>query len=59
LHKKQDESVVALVESKGMKVNKVNTAAFVEASKPIWDSFAKQMGEEAKKIIDLIEAAGK
>lgn len=53
-----DEEIVELANSKGMKVNKANTEAFIKASKPIWDSVGKEMGEEAIKLIHLISTAG-
>jgi len=53
-----DEEIVELAQSKGMKVNKANTEAFIKASKPIWDSVGKDMGEEATKLIQLISTAG-
>jgi TRAP-type C4-dicarboxylate transport system substrate-binding protein len=53
-----DKEIVELANSKGMKVNKANTEAFIRASKPIWDSVGKEMGEEAIKLIHLISTAG-
>jgi tripartite ATP-independent transporter DctP family solute receptor len=57
--KKADEDIAALSESKGMKINKANVAAFVEASKPVWDDYAKEQGQDTAKLIAVIEAAGK
>jgi tripartite ATP-independent transporter DctP family solute receptor len=53
-----DEEIIELANSKGMKVNKATTQAFIEASKPIWDSVGKEMGDEAIKLIHLISTAG-
>jgi tripartite ATP-independent transporter DctP family solute receptor len=57
--KKADEDLAALAESKGMKVNQANVSAFVDASKPIWESYAKEQGSDTEKIIAIIASAGK
>ena len=53
-----DKEIIGLAESKGMKVNKANTEAFIKASKPIWDSVGQDMGEDAVKLIHLVSTAG-
>ena len=50
--------IVELAKSNEMKVNKANTEAFIKASKPIWDSVGKDMGEEAIQLIHLVSTAG-
>jgi TRAP-type transport system periplasmic protein len=57
--KRADEDLAALAESKGMKVNQANVAAFVEASKPIWESYSKEQGADTEKITAVIASAGK
>ena len=53
-----DSEIIELANSKGMKVNKAKTEAFIKASKPIWDSVGKEMGKEATRLIHLISTAG-
>lgn len=50
---KADQRLVGELESKGMKVNKVDRAAFVKASAPVYDLFDKQI-PGGKAMIDTI-----
>lgn len=54
---KADERVVSLAKDNGMKVNKVDTDAFVDASKPLWDSFTEDMSDEARALVERISDA--
>lgn len=49
-----DQSVIELVKENGMQVNEVDTEAFVEASKPLWESFTEDMSEEARELVQRI-----
>ncbi len=46
-----DTSLLAKLKEKGMKVNEADTAAFVKASKPIYDEFAKEV-KGGKELVD-------
>ena len=48
-----DTELLAKLKEKGMQVNKADTAAFIKASKPIYDEFAK----DVKGGKDLVEQA--
>ena len=52
-----DTSLLAKLKEKGMKVNKADTAAFIKASKPIYDEFAKEV-KGGKELIDEAMALG-
>ncbi|MFQ6079978.1 MAG: TRAP transporter substrate-binding protein, partial [Thermodesulfobacteriota bacterium] len=45
--------------SKKMQVNEVNFDSFVQASKPLYDSYPKEFGKDGKWILDQILAAKK
>lgn len=49
-----DQSVIELVEENGMQVNEVDTEAFIEASKPLWDMFTEDMSAEASELVERI-----
>ena len=51
---KGDAEVAEFAKSKGMQVNQADVKAFVEASKQIWDDFAKEQGSEAEKLIKMV-----
>lgn len=46
-----DKSLLAKLKEKGMKVNTADTAAFIKASKPIYEEFAKEV-KGGKELID-------
>lgn len=52
--KKADSEIVEFLKSKGMKVNQAEIDAFVQASKPVWDEWSQEHGDDAKKLINLI-----
>ncbi len=52
--KKADSEIVEFLKSKGMEVNQAEIDAFVQASKPIWDEWAQEHGDDAKNLINLI-----
>ena len=58
LGRKADQEIVDFLKGTGMKVNQANVQSFVDASRPIWTDWAKDMGEDAQKLIDLIAGAG-
>ncbi|WP_309045682.1 TRAP transporter substrate-binding protein [Marinobacter sediminicola] len=49
-----DEQIVSLVEESGVKVNQVDTAAFVEASQPLWSVFTEKMSSKARDLVKRI-----
>jgi tripartite ATP-independent transporter DctP family solute receptor len=49
-----DEKIVSLVEENGVKVNQVDTDAFVEASRPLWSVFTKKMSSKARDLVKRI-----
>ena len=51
---KADGEIVEFRKSKGMTVNAADIPAFVAASKPIWSDWAKEVGGDAQKLIDMI-----
>lgn len=53
-----DTEIVDFLKAKGMQVNQADVAAFVEASRAIWDEWAGEQGEDAKTLIDMIAKAG-
>jgi tripartite ATP-independent transporter DctP family solute receptor len=57
--KAADSEIAGLAQSKGMKINQADIASFVEISKPIWDDYGKTMGDEATRLISIIEKIGK
>ena len=52
-----DKSLLTKLKEKGMKVNKADTAAFIKASKPIYDEFAKEV-KGGKDLVDEAMALG-
>jgi tripartite ATP-independent transporter DctP family solute receptor len=58
LGKQADKEIVDFLKSKGMKVNQADVPVFVDASRAIWDDWAKEQGEDAKALIDMIARAG-
>jgi len=55
---KADSEIVDFLKAKGMKVNQADVGAFVQASSAIWDDWAKEQGEDANTLIDMIARAG-
>lgn len=55
---KADEDLLAKLKAGGMQVNTPNKDAFIAASKPVYDEFAKEV-KGAKEIIDRAIALGK
>ena len=55
---KDDEELLGKLKSGGMQVNTPNKDAFVAASKPVYDEFAKEVSG-AKEVIDRAIALGK
>ena len=53
-----DQEIVAFLKDQGMEVNRADVAAFVEASGPIWEDWAKEQGADAQRLIDMIQQAG-
>jgi len=53
-----DDDLLGKLKSAGMKVNTANKAAFIAASKPIYEEFAKEV-PAAKEVIDRAIALGK
>lgn len=52
--KKADSEIVDFLKSEGMEVNQADIDAFVQASKPIWDEWVQEYGDDARKVTDLI-----
>ena len=50
-----DANIAELARSKGMEVNEADVAAFVAASKPIWDEETANLGADAPGLISRIE----
>jgi TRAP-type C4-dicarboxylate transport system substrate-binding protein len=55
---KDDEDLLAKLKSGGMQVNTPNKDAFIAASKPVYEEFAKEV-KGAKEVIDRAIALGK
>jgi TRAP-type transport system periplasmic protein len=55
---KDDEELLGKIKSAGVKVNSPNKDAFIAASKPVYEEFAKEV-KGAKEIIDRAIALGK
>jgi TRAP-type transport system periplasmic protein len=55
---KDDEDLLGKLKSGGMQVNTPNKNAFIAASKPVYDEFAKEV-KGAKEVIDRAIALGK
>jgi TRAP-type transport system periplasmic protein len=55
---KQDTDLLKKLKDEGMQVNEVDKNAFIEASKPIYDEFGKQVAG-AKPLIDRAVELGK
>jgi tripartite ATP-independent transporter DctP family solute receptor len=55
---KQESELLAKLKQAGMQVNEVDKAAFIKASKPIYDEFGKQVAG-AQPLIDKAVALGK
>jgi TRAP-type C4-dicarboxylate transport system substrate-binding protein len=55
---KDDDELLAKMKSGGIQVNSPNKDAFIAASKPVYDEFAKEV-PGAKEIIDRAIALGK
>ncbi|TJZ91394.1 DctP family TRAP transporter solute-binding subunit [Paracoccus gahaiensis] len=52
LAEEREEEMLADLESKGMQINRdVNSAAFQEAVRPVWDSFIAENGDEVVNAI--------
>ncbi len=55
---KDDDDLLDKLKAAGMQVNTPNKDAFVAASKPVYDEFAKEVAG-AKEVIDRAVALGK
>jgi TRAP-type C4-dicarboxylate transport system substrate-binding protein len=55
---KDDEDLLAKIKSAGVQVNTPDKNAFIAASKPVYDDFAKEVNG-AKQVIDRAIALGK
>jgi tripartite ATP-independent transporter DctP family solute receptor len=55
---KDDEDLLAKIKAAGVQVNTPNKDAFIAASKPVYDEFAKEV-KGAKEVIDRAIALGK
>ena len=55
---KEDDDLLGKLKSAGMQVNTPNKDAFVAASKPVYDEFAKEVAG-SKEVIDRAIALGK
>jgi TRAP-type C4-dicarboxylate transport system substrate-binding protein len=55
---KEDEELLAKLKSGGMQVNTPNKDAFVKASQPVYEEFAKEVAG-SKEVIDRAIALGK
>jgi TRAP-type C4-dicarboxylate transport system substrate-binding protein len=55
---KDDEELLGKIKSAGVQVNSPNKDAFIAASKPVYEDFAKEV-KGAKEIIDRAIALGK
>ena len=55
---KDDEDLLAKLKSGGMQVNTPDKNAFIAASKPVYEEFAKEV-KGAKEVIDRAIALGK
>jgi TRAP-type transport system periplasmic protein len=55
---KDDEDLLAKIKSAGVQVNTPNKDAFIAASKPVYEEFAKEV-KGAKEVIDRAIALGK
>src|SRR5204863_7293798 len=55
---RDDEELLAKMKSAGIQVNNANKDAFIAASKPVYEEFAKEV-PGAKDIIDRAIALGK
>ncbi len=49
-----DEKIVSLVEENGVKVNRVDTDAFRDASQPLWEVFTEKMSSKARTLVKKI-----
>jgi len=52
-----DEELLGKLKAAGMKVNTADKAAFIKASKPIYDEFAKEV-KGGKELVDQALALG-
>jgi TRAP-type transport system periplasmic protein len=55
---KDDEELLGKIKAAGVQVNTPNKDAFIAASKPVYEEFAKEV-KEAKEVIDRAIALGK
>src|SRR5205814_1797289 len=55
---KDDEDLLQKLKAAGMQVNNANKEAFIAASKPVYDEFAKEVAG-SREIIDRAIALGK
>jgi TRAP-type C4-dicarboxylate transport system substrate-binding protein len=55
---KDDEDLLGKIKSAGVQVNAPNKDAFIAASKPVYEEFAKEV-KGAKEVIDRAIALGK
>lgn len=52
---KQDQELAAALKGKGMEVNEIDRAAFVQAVQPVWEGFTSKNGDELLKLIQEAE----
>lgn len=57
---KDEKDLISTLKEKGMEINEVsNIAPFIEASKPVRETYIKKVGPEAKELFDKIDALKK
>jgi TRAP-type C4-dicarboxylate transport system substrate-binding protein len=54
---KDDEDLLGKIKSAGVQINTPNKEAFIKASKPVYEEFAKEV-KGAKEVIDRAIALG-
>ena len=55
---KDDDELIGKIKAAGVKVNEADKAAFVAASKPVYEEFGKEV-KGSKELIDQALALGK
>ena len=60
LGRKSETEIIDFLKAKGMKINNADTAAFQNASLPLWDEWAAEQNDPklAKQLIKTIQTAG-
>lgn len=52
----EELKMIEVLEEKGMKVNEADVPAFIEAVKPLKKKFEEELGENARKLIEIIDS---